>query len=169
MAPIIYLLIGIAPINAWSVEFILRLFPYLIINKLMFMYVARGMNVTRGEQYSVALFPLWIQAVSSVITGARLKFVVTPKQRQSGNYLRLVWPQALIIGLTAVSIGYGFLTYALGAGTDLTGVLINTLWGGYNIWMLSAIVRAAVYRPPDDWDPRPPAFLFPETTADRAE
>jgi cellulose synthase (UDP-forming) len=163
LAPIIYLLSGIAPVDAWSAEFILRLFPYLIINKLMFLFIARGLNVTRSEQYSMALFPLWIRAVLSVVTGTRLKFVVTPKQRQSGNFLRLVWPQALLIGLTVASIGYGFLLYAIDGVVDLNGVLINVLWGGYNVWMLSAIVRAAVYRPPDDWDPQPPAFLFPET------
>jgi cellulose synthase (UDP-forming) len=166
LAPIIYLLSGIAPVDAWSAEFILRLFPYLIVNKLMFMFVARGLDVTRGEQYSVALFPLWIRAVFSVVTGTRLKFVVTPKQRQRGNFRRLVWPQALLIGLTAASLGYGFLAYATGSLPSLSGVLINTMWGGYNVWMLSAIVRAAVYQPPDDWDPQPPAFLFPETEAD---
>jgi cellulose synthase (UDP-forming) len=166
LAPIIYLLSGIAPVNAWSAEFILRLFPYLIVNKLMFLLVARGLDVTRGEQYSVALFPIWIRAVISVIIGTRLEFVVTPKQRRVGSFLRLVWPQALLIGLTAASIGYGFVAYAIGARTNLAGILINTLWGGYNIWMLSAIVRAAVYRPPDDWEPRPPAFLFPGTEAD---
>jgi cellulose synthase (UDP-forming) len=114
----------------------------------------------------MALFPLWIRAVFSVVTGTRLKFVVTPKQRQSGNFLRLVWPQALLIGLTVASVGYGFLSYAIGAEAGLNGVLINTLWGGYNVWMLSAIVRAAVYRPPDDWNPQPPAFLFPEIESD---
>jgi cellulose synthase (UDP-forming) len=125
--------------------------------------LAIALATARGEQYSVALFPLWIQAVISVLMGAKLKFEVTPKQRQSDNFLPLVWPQALAMCLTIIAIVYGFVAYIAGWHSDLNGVLINIIWGCYNIWMLSAIVWAAVYRPPPDWDPRPPAFLFPET------
>jgi cellulose synthase (UDP-forming) len=163
LAPIIYLLTGISPVAAWSTEFVLRIFPYLILSRIMFLYVARGLATARGEQYSVALFPLWIQAAIRVLAGAKLKFVVTPKQQQSGNLLPLVWPQALAICLTLVAIAYGLAAYIAGRYSDLNGILINVMWGCTNIWMLWAIVRAAVYKLPADWDPQPPAFLFPET------
>jgi cellulose synthase (UDP-forming) len=163
LAPIIYLLTGISPVTAWSTDFVLRVFPYLILQRIMFLYVARGMATARGEQYRVALFPLWIQAAISVLAGAKLKFVVTPKQRQSGNLLPLVWPQALAICLTIIAIAYGLAAYIAGWYSDLNGILINIMWGCYNIWMLWAIVWAAVYKLPADWDPKPPAFLFPET------
>jgi hypothetical protein len=39
-------------------------------------------------------------------------------------------------------------------------VAVNIFWGGYNVAMLLPIVRAAVFRPPEGWMPRPPAFLF---------
>jgi cellulose synthase (UDP-forming) len=162
LAPIIYLLTGISPVTVWSTEFVLRVFPYLILCRIMFLYVARGLATARGEQYSVALFPLWIQAVVSVLAGAKPKFVVTPKQRQRADLLPLVWPQALVICLTVIAIGYGLAAYIAGRYSDLNGILINVVWGCYNIWMLWAIVRAAFYRLPADWDPQPPAFLFPE-------
>ena len=168
LAPIIYLFTDIAPVSAWSVEFALRLIPFLLINKILFRYVAWGLSVWRGEQYSLALFPLWIQAVVSVFTGTKLKFVVTPKQRQSGNFLPLVWAQLLVVWLTVAAILYGMFSYIVGWNLRLEGILVNVFWGCYNIVTLSAIIQAAVYKPPKDWSPKPPAFLFPETTAEGA-
>lgn len=162
LAPIVYLFTGIAPVTAWSAEFLWKLIPYLVFNKLLFMYVASGMSVWRGEQYSLALFPLWIQAVVSVFLGIRPGFVVTPKQHQSGNYLRLVWPQLLVIGLTALAIVFGIYSMAVGSATYIAGVFVNIFWGSYNIFMLLVIVKAALYKPPAGWQARPPDFLFPK-------
>lgn len=164
LAPVIYLFTGIAPVSAWSAEFLWRLMPFLLMNRFLFRYVAQGISVSRSEQYSLALFPLWIQAVVSVFTGRRLKFVVTPKQHRSGNYLRLIWPQLLVIYLTALSMLFGAAALSTGRiNYQAGGVAINIFWGCYNIVMLWTIVRAAVYRPPLGWQARPPAFLFPET------
>jgi len=160
VSPIIYLFTMIQPVSSWSVEFVWRLFPYLLLNKLVFRYVARGLSVWRGEQYSLALFPVWIQSIFSVLTGKKLHFKVTPKQRQTGNFLPLVWPQVLIVGLTIGAILFGVFSYIVGWNSQLDGLFVNIFWGSYNIIMLSTIIRAAVYKPPEDWDPRPPEFLF---------
>jgi len=161
LSPIVYLFTTIPPVSAWSLEFAWRLVPFLLLNKLMFRYVAWGLSIWRGEQYSLALFPLWIQAVVSVLAGAKLKFVVTSKQRQTGNYLHLIRPQLLIVWLTALAIMYGLFSFIVGWNLQVEGTLVNIFWGCYNIVMLSAIVRAAVYKPPASWEARPPAFLFP--------
>lgn len=161
LSPIVYLFTTILPVSAWSLEFAWRLVPFLLLNKLMFRYVAWGLSIWRGEQYSLALFPLWIQSVLSVLAGAKLKFVVTSKQRQTGNYLHLIRPQLLIVWLTALAIVYGLFSLVVGWNLQVEGVLVNIFWGCYNIVMLSAIVRAAVYKPPAGWEARPPPFLFP--------
>jgi cellulose synthase (UDP-forming) len=159
LSPIVCLLTGVYPIRTPWLEFLLWLIPYLALNRIMFLYVTRGIRAWRSEQYSLALFPLWIRAVFSTLLGRPPQFVVTPKLRQSGNYLRLVWPQIAVIGLTAVAIAYGLwgLAYA-GRGT-VTSVAMNLFWGVYNIIMLVPIVRAAVFRPPPGWKVEPPTFL----------
>jgi len=162
VAPVVYLFTGISPVAAWSTEFLLRLLPFLILNRVMFKYVAWGLDTRRGEQFNLALFPIWIQAVLSVVTGAKLQFQVTPKQRQSGNYLKLVWPQLAIVVLTVAGIARGWLSVATGGSLGLDGVVANTFWGGYNISMLLPIIRAATYEPPSEWEARPPDFLFPD-------
>jgi cellulose synthase (UDP-forming) len=147
VAPIIYLLTGISPVQSFAGEFLWRIIPYLILNKIMFRYVAWGLDVFRGEQYSLALFPLWIRAVITVFSGEKLTFKVTPKSRQSGVFLNLVIPQLAITVLLVLSSLYGLLGLALGWRQDTTGVIINVIWAAYDIWMLSVVLKAAVYSP----------------------
>jgi len=164
LSPIVYFFTMIPPVSAWSLEFGWRLIPFLLLNKFIFRYIAWGLSVRRGEQYSLALFPLWIQAVISVLTGTKLSFVVTPKNRQSGNFLPLVWPQTLIVGLTIMAMLFGIFSFIVGWNQQIDGILVNIFWGIYNILMLSAIIRAAIYQPPANWSPKPPDFLFPRNT-----
>ncbi len=55
-APIIYLLLGVLPVTAWSVDFFARFLPYFIVNQILFVVVAKGIRTWRGQQYSLALF-----------------------------------------------------------------------------------------------------------------
>lgn len=162
LAPIVYLFTGIAPVAAWSVGLAWRLIPYLTMNQVVFRYVAWGIPVWRGEQYQLSLFPVWIRAFFSVLFGAESQFVVTRKERRAGNYLVLVWPQALIASLTGLAIPYGLFSYVVGWNTRLAGILANIFWSSYNLVRLSASLRAAVYEPPPDWTAKPPEFLFPD-------
>ncbi len=147
LSPAVYLFTGIAPVTAYSLEFFRRIVPYLIFNQLMFIYSTRGIPTFRGQQYQVALFPIWLRAFFSVLSGKDLAFSVTPKTRQRGIYLHLVWPQLAIVILTVLGIMFGFLKFALGWSTEITGILLNIFWGSYNIYMLSAIIRAVFWKP----------------------
>jgi cellulose synthase (UDP-forming) len=144
VAPAIYLMTGIAPVESFAGEFLWRIVPYLVVNKLLFWYVAWGIQVFRGEQYSLALFPLWIRAVMTVFSGRELSFNVTPKTRQAGIYLNLVIPQLFLVVLLVLSSIYGLTGLALGWRQDTAGVLINIFWAAYDILMLSIIIRAAM-------------------------
>ena len=160
LSPIVCLATGLAPIRTPWLEFLLWLGPYLVINRILYLYAARGISVWRSEQYSLALFPLWIEAVLSTMLGRRLEFVVTPKKRQSGTFVALVWPQITVIVLTVVAICYGVYSFLLESRGSAAGVSMNVFWGAYNVAMLLPIVRAAVFRPPAGWKPQPPAFLL---------
>jgi cellulose synthase (UDP-forming) len=102
------------------------------------------------------MFSLDIRAVLSVLSGRKLSFIVTPKERQDSKDFRLVWPQVLIIGLTVVGAIYAVANYLLGNSAELVGLLVNLFWGAYNVVMLSVVVRALYYQLPKDWNPEPP-------------
>lgn len=150
VAPLIYLFFGISPVVSYAGDFLWRIIPYLLLNKIMFRFVAWDIEVLRGEQYNLALFPLWIKAVTTVLSGEKLQFNVTSKTRRSGIYLHLVIPQLVITILLVLGCLYALFALLVGWRTDLVGVLVNVFWAGYDIFLLSVILQAAVYRAPEN-------------------
>ncbi len=148
--PIIYFFTDIIPVKTYGPDFVIHFFPAFIINRLTFLAATWGIparEVWRSEQYAIALFPLLIQAVLSVFTGQKLSFQVTPKQRQSGIYLRLVWPQLVVFVLTILGILWSLYRFAIGH-LNYPGVhLLNGAWAIYNLLLLWAIIRASVWQP----------------------
>jgi cellulose synthase (UDP-forming) len=150
VCPILYFFTGIIPVNAYGPDFALHFFPAFVINRLTFMAATWGIRageVWRSEQYAIALFPLFIQAVWSVFSKRSIKFQVTPKQRQSGIYLRLVLPQLILFGLTLLGIAWSLLRFAMGTLPDPWVHLLNSAWAIYNLSLLWAVIRAAVWQP----------------------
>lgn len=154
IAPVLFLIFGLLPVNALSAEFFWRLTPYLLVNQLLFAVIGWGRPTWRGQQYSLALFPIWIKAVvtaaANVWFGKKLGFIVTPKTRQAGRYFGLVRWQLLMMVLLAVSIGVGLLQLALGWRTDGMPVLVNVFWAVYDLVMLSVVIDAALYQPAEE-------------------
>lgn len=50
--------------NTTALQFFL---PFMVANQLMFAIAGRGVSTWRGQQYSLALFPVWIEATTSAI------------------------------------------------------------------------------------------------------
>ncbi len=149
--PIIYFFTDIIPVKTYGPDFAIHFFPAFIINRLTFLAATWGIparEVWRSEQYAIALFPLLIQAVCSVFTGQKLNFQVTPKQRQSGIYLRLVWPQIVVFMLTILGILWSLYRLAIGHLNYPEVHLLNGAWAIYNLLLLWAIIRASVWQPP---------------------
>jgi cellulose synthase (UDP-forming) len=151
--PIIYFFTGLIPVKTYGYDFALYFFPAFILNRLTFLAAGWGIparEIWRSEQYAIALFPLLIQAVWSVISGRPIKFQVTPKQRQSGIYLRLVWPQLVIFTLTILGMIWSLYRFAIGNLNDPWVHLLNGAWATYNLLLLWSIIHAAVWQPPQD-------------------
>ena len=152
-APVVYLLTGVMPVTAWSVDFFARFIPYFVLSQLMFLVAARGLRTWRGQQYSLALFPLWIRAcwtaAANVWFGRSLGFVVTPKERAGRAPIpwRQIWPQLTAIVVLVIAAIVGVLRVIAGTA-DGVGTLVNTIWVIYDLVVLSIIPRAALYRGP---------------------
>ena len=104
-------------------------------------------EIWRSEQYGVALFPLFIQSVLSVFFKQPLSFQVTPKQRQSGIYLKLVWPQLTLFCLLIVGVLWAGLQLTLGNISTPSTYWVNVAWSVYNISLLWSIIRASFWSP----------------------
>jgi cellulose synthase (UDP-forming) len=150
-APVIYLLAGILPVRALSGAFFIRLVPFLIVNQMLFAIVGRGVKTWRGQQYSLALFPVWIKAVTSafnnVYRGRSLAFAVTPKARQDtgGPQWRLVRYQLIAALLLIAGMIAGIARIAVGHA-PLLATAISLVWAAFDLLLLSVIIGAARYR-----------------------
>lgn len=149
IAPLIYLFSGIAPVSAYTEEFYVHMLPFLIFMELAFMVGTWGIAGYRSKASYLSFFPINLQAIWTVLKGEKIKFPVTPKDRQEGNFVHLVWPQLAIIVLTLVGIVYAAVQYFVLHNMDysLGGVLINLFWGLNNVLALSGIVMAAFWKP----------------------
>jgi cellulose synthase (UDP-forming) len=151
-SPALYLLFGVSPVRSFSSGLFWRLIPYLLANQALLVVVAWGVPVWRGQQYTIALFPLWIQAtvnaVRSTLSGRSATFQVTPKRRQEGVPWRAIIPQLLALAVLAVAAAVGILRLVVLPSLSVAGVLANLVWDGYDLVVLSVIVRAALYRGP---------------------
>jgi cellulose synthase (UDP-forming) len=149
--PLVFFFTGITPIHTYGADFIIHFVPAFIINRLTFLVVTWGIparEVWRAEQYAIALFPLFIQAVISVLTKRSIKFKVTPKERQSGIYLNLVMPQLIVCGLTILGLIICPIRLTMSNNlSDLSLYVINAGWAIYNLLLISVIIRAAVWQP----------------------
>jgi cellulose synthase (UDP-forming) len=148
--PIVFFFTGITPVNTFGPDFVIHFVPAFIMNRIVFLTVAWGISaqeIWRCEQYATALFPLFIQSVVSVFTKRKLHFKVTPKQRQSGIYLRLVMPQITIFCLSILGILWSIALFLLGK-LDNPGIyLLNAGWAIYNMSLLWGIIRASFWQP----------------------
>ncbi|MGI0492029.1 glycosyltransferase family 2 protein [Alkalinema pantanalense CENA528] len=150
VCPIVYFFTGWIPVDSYGVDFADHFIPAFILNRITFLTIAWGVPASelwRAEQYAVALFPLFIQAVWSVITRRPIKFQVTPKQRQSGIYINLVIPQLTIFCLTVIGILWRGGLWLLGQSIDPWVYGLNIAWSVYNLALLWVIIRAAIWQP----------------------
>ncbi|KSZ59294.1 cellulose synthase [Rhodococcus pyridinivorans KG-16] len=154
-APMIYLVFGILPVEAFSLDFFARLVPFLILSQLLFFVVGRGTPTWRGQQYSLALFPVWIKACwtafLNVYFDKPLDFAVTPKTRQGGEGVPwyLFRQQLLVMALLVVAAVIGAVRLFLGA-ISVLGVTANLVWVVFDLLILSVVIGAARYRGPEN-------------------
>lgn len=147
-APIIYLLTGIPPVDAYTGDFFAHALPFLVANELAFLAGTWGLSGYKGKVSYLASFPIGLRAIWAVIRRQKIKFPVTPKERQEGNYLNLVWPQLGIMIATLLGFGWAAGCYWRGVGNFSAGGLIaNGLWGLNNILAMSIMVKAAFWKP----------------------
>jgi cellulose synthase (UDP-forming) len=151
VAPAVYLIFGVMPVQAYSWDFFGRLIPFLVINQLIFLIVSRGTPTWRGQQYSLALFPVWIRAcytaIMNVYFDRPLGFAVTDKTPQEPGLIpwRLIKWQIAAISMLVIASVIGIVHLQSGA-ISVLGVGVNLFWVVFDIGILSVVIRAAHYR-----------------------
>ncbi|MET0934038.1 MAG: glycosyltransferase family 2 protein [Mycetocola sp.] len=150
-APIVFLVLGILPVATNAFDFFVRFVPFILLNQLLFLVAGRGVPTWRGQQYSLALFPVWIKACTTafqnVVLGTPLGFAVTPKTRQetAGRPWHLIKPQLIVMVLLVIAIVIGLVRIFVN-GADPLGTGVNIFWAVFDLIILSVLFQAVSYR-----------------------
>jgi cellulose synthase (UDP-forming) len=147
-APVIFLVFGVLPVSTTAFEFFLRFLPFIVASQVLFAVTGRGISTWRGQQYSLALFPVWIlactTAVANVYFNRPLDFVVTEKTRQAGTNWNLIRLQIIVAVILAIAAVIGIVRLILGVGEPV-GTIVNVVWVVFDLIILSVLFPAARY------------------------
>ncbi|MCS6808398.1 MAG: cellulose synthase catalytic subunit [Bacteroidota bacterium] len=149
-SPIVYLFSEISPVQADTLEFAKHFLPFMLTTELAFLVGTWGIPSWQGMASYLSFFPINLRALWTVLRGEKIRFPVTPKDRQEGNFLHLVIPQLSIITLTALGLVYAGMRLYTGISHNYAGFIVNLFWGTINICAMSGIVAAALWKPPSE-------------------
>jgi cellulose synthase (UDP-forming) len=150
-APIIFLVLGILPVNSLALDFFARFIPFMVVNQLLFIVAGRGIPTWRGQQYSLALFPVWISACSTAFTNVVLRiplgFAVTPKTRRlsAERQWSLIRPQLGVMALLVLAIVVGIVNFIVN-DAEFVGTAVNIAWAVFDLVVLSVLFPAITYK-----------------------
>jgi len=162
-SPIIFLLFAVAPVSAYSLEFYKHIFPFLFMTEMGCMLALWGLSTTKSKFSYLAFFPVNLKALWTVARGKKISFPVTPKARQEGTFLHLVWPQIGVMVLTLGALVFAWSRELFGLHSyGFDGLFINTFWGMMNVVAMSGMVYSAVWKPGDDSEADKTGDTFPE-------
>ena len=147
LAPMVFLFTGVSPVAAYDFDFYKHLVPFIFCHALAFMIGTWGVSNWDGQASYLYSFPLQLRALWTVLRGEKIKFPVTPKDRQEGNFFSLVVPQFSVVILTITALIFGAVQVYRGVPLPLGALLANTFWGINNILALNKVVRAAFWAP----------------------
>ncbi len=150
ISPTVYLITGIPPVTTYSTPFYWHFLPFIIATELAFMFATWGVDSWSGKASYMSFCPINFKALTQVLRGEKVKFPVTPKSRQEGRFLHLVYPQIAIVILTCIGLLWGLARMLMGLPLDISGYMINIFWGINNIALMLPIIFAAVWQPDDD-------------------
>jgi len=150
-APVIYLFTGIAPLSSYSGAFYIHALPFIVINEVAFMVGTWGVRSWDGKASYLSFFPVNFRALWTVLRGEKIKFHVTPKDRQEGNFLGLVVPQLAVIVLTLAGLAYAsWRVFGMHMESELPNLVVNAAWGLFNVFAMMPLVRAALWQPEEE-------------------
>ncbi len=145
--PLIFFFTGAVPFHISTMILAAVFLPYIFLT----IYVLRrstGYHYTfRAVAFSLGAFWIHIQALISVLFGAKNTFVVTSKKQIEGNFINLVTPHLVYIALTLAGFGYAVYREGLNAS-----VVTNLSWALFNIAAFVPFILAAMPNWTKSWE-----------------
>ncbi len=147
ISPIIFFFTHALPVKSYSIDFFKHFLPFQIMNTICFTLGCWGIETKRGEQYYISGFWYMLVSLFSVVRGKKVKFNVTPKEKNLSPNTKHIIPHLLIITLGFLGIVYNIFLFEAGSHPNISGFAANTFWFLFNAIALSIMIRAAYWKP----------------------
>ncbi|OFY86199.1 MAG: hypothetical protein A3F72_07025 [Bacteroidetes bacterium RIFCSPLOWO2_12_FULL_35_15] len=147
LCPIVFFFSLTLPVKAYSFDFFKHFLPFQIMNTITITLGCWGIATKRGDQYYISSFWYMLMALLSVLSGKKVKFNVTQKDKNYSNSIRHVLPHMALIGLSLIGITYNTMLLISGHHPLASGFVANAFWTIFNITALSIMIRAAYWKP----------------------
>jgi cellulose synthase (UDP-forming) len=136
--PLIFLYAGIVAVNTATMTLAIVFIPYIFLT-LYCLQVSSNFSVTfRAIAFSLSSFFIQLRGVIAVLTNQKTSFSVTSKQKVEGNFLYLVTPHLIYIGLAVIGV-----IVALHRSGITASLLANFAWVFINVAVFLPFIYAA--------------------------
>jgi cellulose synthase (UDP-forming) len=150
LAPVMFFLFGILPVQVENRELLIRLVPYMLLTIGSFELLARGTGyILISERYNMTRFWTYVVATSGYFAKKPLKFNVTPKGASDVPF-KTYAPQAILAAVSIVALvwalvarHYGWIEYHDGGGLS-TAFVVNGIWVAWNLYFAVYVVRHSI-------------------------
>lgn len=140
LMPLGYLFFGLQPVAATTTSFALYFIPFMFLNLYTLYSISNASMTFRAISFSQASWTLQLVALKSVILKQNMKFAVTPKQQQSGNFIFLVYPHLLYTVITVIAVFVG-----IGREGFNPSISTNIAWALFNIILFLPFIQASFH------------------------
>ena len=150
MAPVMFFLFGVLPVNVGNHELLYRLVPYMLLTIGSFELLSRGTGyILISERYNMTRFWTYILATSGFFAKKPLKFNVTPKTVGDVPF-KTYAPQLILAVVSVVAFvwaliarHYGWIDYRDGGGVS-TAFVVNGVWVAWNLYFALYVVQHSI-------------------------
>ncbi len=137
--PAVSLVTGVQPVVAWDTELLARALPYLLATEVLLVVTARGVRTWRGQQFSIAMFAVWVAGACSAAASVWWGRPTRDPGAGSRRPARVLAPQlvAMVLLLLAAAVG------VVRTATDdvsWTPTVVNLCWVAYHLVVLSVVL-----------------------------
>lgn len=148
LAPAISLFTGLAPVQAYSVEFFMHFLPALLAGEIAMLAACKHHNIQAGRLSALATLPIQLRALGLVLRGRKPSFPTTPKTPIISDGLRFVAPNLALLAIMFSAAIYGILATAMHwQGHSISLLVVNLFWLGWNALAVGRFVMSVLWNP----------------------
>jgi len=135
--PYLFLWTGVQPATMSFAEFLAVAAPVAVVGASIYLVMQRWLCDPRGERglhwrgmmLKIACWPVFLVGTVLAVFHAEIPYIPTAKEAVRGRFLRLAWPQLVLIGLYLVTITRVFVMRTRGTSEASLELSAEAVWG----------------------------------------